>query len=115
MQLLTVHAAKGLEFDHVFVLTLSDGEFPARPQAPVLEFPAELMKEEQPKGEFRIQEERRLFYVAMTRARRLLTLSHDGEQPQKAFAVSRRYSGRSEIESDARGTIDAEGARAEGR
>ncbi|MFZ0213287.1 MAG: ATP-dependent DNA helicase [Candidatus Acidiferrales bacterium] len=74
VQLLTVHAAKGLEFDHVFVLTLSDGEFPARPQAPVLEFPAELMKEEQPKGEFRIQEERRLFYVAMTRARRLLTL-----------------------------------------
>jgi len=75
VQLLTVHAAKGLEFDHVFVLTVSDGEFPARPQAPVLEFPAALMKEEQPKGEFRIQEERRLFYVAMTRARRLLTLS----------------------------------------
>ncbi|HKV27466.1 MAG TPA: ATP-dependent DNA helicase [Candidatus Acidoferrales bacterium] len=75
VQLLTVHAAKGLEFDHVFVLTLSDGEFPARPQAPVLEFPAALMKEEQPKGEFRIQEERRLFYVAMTRARKLLTLS----------------------------------------
>ena len=75
VQLLTVHAAKGLEFDHVFVLTVSDGEFPARPQAPVLEFPAALMKEEQPKGEFRIQEERRLFYVALTRARRLLTLS----------------------------------------
>ncbi|MGH9781869.1 MAG: 3'-5' exonuclease, partial [Candidatus Acidiferrales bacterium] len=75
VQLLTVHAAKGLEFDHVFVLTVSDGEFPARPQAPVLEFPAALMKEEQPKGEFRIQEERRLFYVAMTRARKSLTLS----------------------------------------
>ncbi|HEV2615126.1 MAG TPA: PD-(D/E)XK nuclease family protein, partial [Candidatus Acidoferrales bacterium] len=75
VQLLTVHAAKGLEFDHVFVLTVSDGEFPARPQAPVLEFPAALMKEEQPKGEFRIQEERRLFYVAMTRARKSLTLA----------------------------------------
>ncbi|HEV2306469.1 MAG TPA: ATP-dependent DNA helicase [Candidatus Acidoferrales bacterium] len=75
VQLLTVHNAKGMEFDHVFVLTLSEGDFPARPQAPVLEFPAALMKEEQPKGEFRIQEERRLFYVALTRARRLLTLS----------------------------------------
>ena len=75
VQLMTVHGAKGLEFDHVFVLSLSEGEFPARPQAPVLEFPTELMKEETPKGEFRIQEERRLFYVAMTRARRLLTLS----------------------------------------
>jgi DNA helicase-2/ATP-dependent DNA helicase PcrA len=75
VQLMTAHSAKGLEFDHVFVLSLSDGEFPARPQAPVLEFPPELMKEETPKGEYRIQEERRLFYVAMTRARRLLTLS----------------------------------------
>ncbi|MFZ0333370.1 MAG: PD-(D/E)XK nuclease family protein, partial [Candidatus Acidiferrales bacterium] len=75
VQLMTVHNAKGMEFDHVFVLTVSEGDFPARPQAPVLEFPAALMKEEQPKGEFRIQEERRLFYVALTRARRLLTIS----------------------------------------
>lgn len=75
VQLMTVHTAKGMEFDHVFVLTVSDGDFPARPQTPVLEFPGALMKEEQPKGEFRIQEERRLFYVALTRARRLLTIS----------------------------------------
>ena len=33
-----------------------------------------MLKEEQPKGDFRMLEERRLFYVAMTRARRLLTL-----------------------------------------
>ncbi len=41
----------------------------------MLEFPRELMKEEQPQGSFHIQEERRLFYVAVTRARHRLTLN----------------------------------------
>ena len=74
-QLMTVHAAKGLEFDHVFVIRLVNGAFPARKREPVLEFPEELMKEERPQGEFHIQEERRLFYVALTRARNRLTLT----------------------------------------
>lgn len=73
--LMTVHAAKGLEFDHVFVLRLVMGGFPARPRQPVLEFPDALMKEESPRGDFQIQEERRLFYVALTRARKRLTLT----------------------------------------
>jgi DNA helicase II / ATP-dependent DNA helicase PcrA len=75
VQLMTVHAAKGLEFDHVYVLRLVHGGFPARERPRVLEFPPALMKEEQPAaGSFQIQEERRLFYVAITRARKRLTL-----------------------------------------
>jgi len=72
---MTAHAAKGLEFEHVFVLRLTNGSFPIWLRPAVLEFPPELMKEELPQGDFHIQEERRLFYVAMTRARRRLTLS----------------------------------------
>jgi DNA helicase-2/ATP-dependent DNA helicase PcrA len=75
VQLMTVHAAKGLEFPNVFILRLTQGGFPARPRARVLEFPPELMKEERPKGDFHIQEERRLCYVALTRAKDELTLT----------------------------------------
>ena len=75
VQLMTVHAAKGLEFDHVYVLRLVSRGFPAGEKPRVLEFPRELMKEEQPQGSFHIQEERRLFYVAVTRARHRLTLN----------------------------------------
>ena len=75
VQLMTAHAAKGLEFHHVFILRLSRGSFPTFPRPHVFEFPAELMKEELPQGDFHIQEERRLFYVAMTRAQRRLTLT----------------------------------------
>jgi ATP-dependent DNA helicase UvrD/PcrA len=75
VQLMTVHAAKGLEFPNVFILRLTQGAFPARPRAHVLEFPPELMKEERPKGDFHVQEERRLCYVALTRAKDELTLT----------------------------------------
>ncbi|HTS12883.1 MAG TPA: ATP-dependent DNA helicase [Candidatus Limnocylindrales bacterium] len=75
VELMTVHTAKGLEFPHVFVLRLSRNEFPSSARRPFFEFPPELMKEEQPEGDFHIQEERRLFYVALTRAKMRLTLS----------------------------------------
>jgi len=75
VQLMTVHAAKGLEFDNVYVLRLVSRGFPAGEKPRLLEFPPELMKEEQPQGSFHIQEERRLFYVAVTRARQRLTLN----------------------------------------
>jgi DNA helicase-2/ATP-dependent DNA helicase PcrA len=75
VQLMTVHAAKGLEFDHVLIPRLTHKGFPMGPRAKVLDFPPALMKEELPKGDFHVQEERRLFYVALTRARERLTLT----------------------------------------
>jgi DNA helicase-2/ATP-dependent DNA helicase PcrA len=80
VQLMTVHAAKGLEFPQVFVIRVNSRAFPAGDRKPLFEFPLELMKEELPEGDYHIQEERRLFYVALTRAEERLTLTTIAER-----------------------------------
>jgi DNA helicase II / ATP-dependent DNA helicase PcrA len=72
VRVLTVHKAKGLEFPVVFMVNLVHGKFPVQKRGDALELPAELIKDLLPAGDFHIQEERRLFYVGMTRARREL-------------------------------------------
>jgi len=75
VQLMTVHQAKGLEFPCVFVISLVQNRFPTRARPEAIPFSVDLMKEELPKGNFHIQEERRLFYVAITRAQSALFIS----------------------------------------
>jgi DNA helicase II / ATP-dependent DNA helicase PcrA len=78
VRLMTAHVAKGLEFNHVFIIRANSNSFPSSYKEPLVDFPREL----QGAGsmplfddkEFCKQEERRLFYVAMTRARDSLTI-----------------------------------------
>lgn len=73
VSLLTMHGAKGLEFDTVFVIAANEGIIP--------------YKKAQVEDE--IEEERRLFYVAMTRAKQKLTISYTKEKNGKAVKPSR--------------------------
>ena len=75
VQMMTVHAAKGLEFPVVFVLSVAPRRFPTTERKPVMEFPDELRKAPAPPADIHMQEERRLFYVALTRAQERLYVS----------------------------------------
>jgi DNA helicase-2/ATP-dependent DNA helicase PcrA len=75
VHVLTVHKAKGLEFPVVFLVHLVQDKFPSRRRKDALELPADLIKDALPSGDFHLQEERRLFYVGMTRAQRELVLT----------------------------------------
>ncbi|MBI4637108.1 MAG: ATP-dependent helicase [Candidatus Rokubacteria bacterium] len=75
VHVLTVHKAKGLEFSVVFLVNLVQDKFPLRRRKEALEVPVELIRESLPPGDYHKQEERRLFYVGMTRAKRELYLT----------------------------------------
>ena len=68
--LATVHSTKGLEFDHVAVVGLDEGTFPSRRSIEEAEDPVRAL-----------EEERRLAYVAWTRAKRSLVLVYDPGAP----------------------------------
>ncbi|MDP2736407.1 MAG: UvrD-helicase domain-containing protein [bacterium] len=69
IKILTAHGAKGLEFKYVFIANLVDKRFPTIERKEQIELPDALVKEILPEGDVHLEEERRLFYVAMTRAK----------------------------------------------
>ncbi|MFW0837894.1 MAG: ATP-dependent helicase [Candidatus Komeilibacteria bacterium] len=75
IKVMTVHSAKGLEFSYVFVVNLVDQRFPSNNRAELISLPDALVKEPIPEGDMHLAEERRLFYVAMTRAKHGLYLT----------------------------------------
>ena len=73
VRLMTLHAAKGLEFDSVFLIEANEGQIPYK----------------KAKTERETEEERRLFYVGMTRAREQLTVCYVKSKNGKASEPSR--------------------------
>lgn len=75
VNLLTVHSSKGLEFPVVFLVNLVSQRFPTGERREQIPIPEALIKEVLPVGDYHLEEERRLFYVGMTRAEDLLFLT----------------------------------------
>ena len=75
VHVLTYHKAKGSEFPVVLMVGLVEDRFPTRSRGDQLPLPAQLVRDPMPPGDHHLAEERRLFYVGMTRAREELVLS----------------------------------------
>jgi DNA helicase-2/ATP-dependent DNA helicase PcrA len=69
VKIMTVHGSKGLEFPYVFIVNLVDKRFPTIERREAIELPVDLVREKLPEGDWHLQEERRLFYVGITRAK----------------------------------------------
>ncbi len=87
VNVLTIHQAKGLEFPIVFLVGLVSGRFPSSHRRDPIPLPDELVKDLASGSDFHRQEERRLFYVGMTRAKEDLYLTsgqdYGGKRPRK--------------------------------
>ncbi len=110
VKIMTAHSAKGLEFKYVFIPDLVDRKFPPDKRREPIEIPDALLKIHMGEGDIHIQEERRLFYVAMTRAKQglyffsaqdfgsarkrkpsrfLIELGYEAKEPEKAVEIER--------------------------
>ena len=88
VNILTIHSSKGLEFPVVFMVNLVSDRFPTRERKEKIPLNDHLIKEIVPVGDHHLQEERRLFYVGMTRARDMLFMTAakyyaDGKREKK--------------------------------
>jgi len=98
VNILTIHSAKGLEFNVVFLVNIVSARFPTIERKEQIPIPDALVKEILPLGDYHEQEERRLFYVGMTRARDALYFSGakyygEGKREKKLSAFIREALG----------------------
>lgn len=110
LKILSIHGAKGLEFDAVFLPGLVQGKFPTITRREPLEIPQDLIPEALPQGDHHLEEERRLFYVASTRAREKLFLTYsenyEGRKQWKPsiFIAEAQESGKAVMKGRPKGT-----------
>ncbi len=101
VKVMTIHGAKGLEFRYVFLVNMVDKRFPTIERKDPIELPEQLIKDIKPTGDVHLQEERRICYVAMTRAKKHLYLTsakdYGGQREKKIsrFMIEMGFNGQS--------------------
>lgn len=91
IKIMTVHGAKGLEFKYVFVINLIDQRFPSREHGESIKIPDAMLDEIIPEGDHHLEEERRLFYVAITRAKKGIYFSWSSDAGGKRERRASRF------------------------
>lgn len=100
VNIMTVHKSKGLEYRAVFIVNMVEQRFPARRRSEPIPLPDELIHEVLPEGDAHYQEERRLFYVATTRAKERLYLTRAQQYSKKQQAKPSRFLAEVELGAD---------------
>ena len=90
VQLMTAHGSKGLEFEHVFMMKCNDGERDVKwpggeNKSGKFSYPPSLNGKAENESQLKEEENRRLFYVAMTRAKKVLHLSYSADSTKTHF------------------------------
>ena len=91
VQLMTAHGSKGLEFDHVFIMKCNDGKKKSEAwpggenNSGRFAYPPSLNGKDENESQLKEEENRRLFYVAMTRAKKVLHLSYSDDSTKTHF------------------------------
>jgi len=99
VSIMTIHKAKGLEFTAVCVIDLTELTFPAKNRSDKIKLPDGLLQKSEEDVPWHMFEERRLFYVAITRAKQYLYLSssfdHGGKRLKKPSRFIKETTGQS--------------------
>jgi DNA helicase-2/ATP-dependent DNA helicase PcrA len=111
IKVMTIHGAKGLEFKYVFIANMVDRRFPTDQRKDPIELPDEMIKDIKPTGDVHLQEERRLCYVAMTRAKKALYFTsaedYGGQRKKKLsrFLTEMKYNADAELKDEKTGLL----------